>query len=109
VVTLSSSGTEEALELLFLGPPRDSVSHIWKPSYSSSSDQFDDWPEANDTSASVYVAFTTNALTSCISTVNALHGDQESRADISSSRQSRSRATLSRKPHRHKPAAVGAP
>jgi hypothetical protein len=71
VVTLSSSDTEEALELLFLSPPRDSVSHISEPSYSSGSDQFDDWPEANDIAVSVYVALIADASSSRISTVNA--------------------------------------
>jgi hypothetical protein len=61
VVTLSSSGTEEALELLFLSPPRDFVSHISEPSYSSGSDQFDDWPEANDIAVSAYVALIADA------------------------------------------------
>jgi hypothetical protein len=81
VVTLSSSFTEEALELLFSGPPHNSVSRVSEPSCNSNSDQFDGWPEANDTSASVYVALTRDALSS--------------RADISSSPQSRSQATLS--------------
>jgi hypothetical protein len=58
VVTLSSSGTEEALELLFSGPPHDSISHVSEPTCSSDSDQFNDWPEANDTAVSVYVALT---------------------------------------------------
>jgi hypothetical protein len=44
VVTLSSSDTEEALELLFLSPDRNPVSHVYEPSLSSGSDQYEDWP-----------------------------------------------------------------
>jgi hypothetical protein len=75
VVSLLSSDTEEALELLFLSPPHDPVSHISEPSCSSSSDQFEDWPKANDTVASVYVALTMDASISRTLTVNALHGE----------------------------------
>jgi hypothetical protein len=95
VVTLSSSVTEEALEQLFSGPPLDPVSHVLKPPCSFDSDQFNDWPKANDIVVSVYVALIVDASSSRISTVNAQLSDQESCADISFSRQSRSRATLS--------------
>jgi hypothetical protein len=88
VETLSSSGTEEALEMLFLDPPHDTVSHVSEPSYSSGSDQFDDWPKANDMVVSVYVILTADASSSRILIVNAPHEDQESLTDISSSRQS---------------------
>jgi hypothetical protein len=49
VVTLSSSDTEEALELLFPSPDHDLVSRVSKPSSCSGSDLFDVWTEANDT------------------------------------------------------------
>jgi hypothetical protein len=75
VVTLSSSGTKEALELLFLSPHHDLVFHVLEPSCSSGSDQFNDWPEANDTAQSVYVALTANASSSHILTVNALRNE----------------------------------
>jgi hypothetical protein len=71
VATLSSRGTEEALELLFSSPPRDPVSHVLEPSYNFSNDQLDDWSKANDTAASVYVALTIDGSSSHISTVNA--------------------------------------
>jgi hypothetical protein len=109
VVPLLSSDTEEELELLFLSPPRGPASHVSEPFSSSGSDQFDDWPEANDTTASVYVALTTYVLSSHISIVNSPHDDRESRADISSSRQSRSWVTLSQKPHQQKYAVASAP
>jgi hypothetical protein len=64
VVTLSSSDTEEALELLFPCPPRDPVSHASEPSSNCYSDQFEDWPEANDTAVGVYIALTADALSS---------------------------------------------
>jgi hypothetical protein len=86
VVALLSSDTEEALELLFLSPPRGPASHVSEPSYGFSSDQFKDWPEANDAAVSVYVALTVDVSRSRTSLVNALHVDQESHADISSTR-----------------------
>jgi hypothetical protein len=95
VVTLSSSDTEEALELLFLSPGHDLVSRVSEPSSCSDSDLFEDLPEANDTVVSVYVALTVDTLSSCTSTANAPCGDRESRADSSSTRQSRSWATSS--------------
>jgi hypothetical protein len=75
VVTLSSSDTEEALELLFSSPPCDPVSHVLEPSCSFGSDHFKDWPEANNTAASVYVALTVNASGSCTSTVKTTCGE----------------------------------
>jgi hypothetical protein len=53
LVTLSSSDTEEALELLSLSPAHGLSSRL-----SEGSDLFEDWPKANDMAASVYVAFT---------------------------------------------------
>jgi hypothetical protein len=109
VVTLSSSSTEEALELLFLSPPRDPVSHFSEPSCSSGSDQLEDWPKVNDTTVSVYVALTADVSNSCTSTVNAPRDERKSCADSSSTRHSRSRATSSQRPHHQKVAAIGAP
>jgi hypothetical protein len=109
VVTLSSGHTEEALELLFPSPNHDPISRILGPSVSSDSDQFEDWPEANDTVMSVYISLTADASSSRISMVSAPWGDRESRIDSSSTRQSHSRATSTRRPHRQKSAAIGAP
>jgi hypothetical protein len=109
VVALSSSDTGEALELLFLSSPRVLASHVLEPSYGFNSDQFEDWPEANDTMVSVYVALTMDVLRFRTSPVNAPHVDQESHADIPSTRRSCSWVTSSRKPHRQKPTAVGDP
>jgi hypothetical protein len=71
VVTLSSSDTEEALELLSLsrshGPPSRPSDHC----SSSGNDLFEDWPEANDMAISVYVALTVDALSSRASTATA--------------------------------------
>jgi hypothetical protein len=82
VVTLSSSSTEEALELLFLSPPRDPVSHFSEPSCSSGSDQLEDWPKVNDTTVSVYVALTADVSNSCTSTVNAPRDERKSCAEL---------------------------
>jgi hypothetical protein len=106
-VTLSSGHTEEALELLFPSPNHDP--RISGPSVSSDSDQFEDSPEANDTAMSVYISLTADASSSHTSMVSAPCGDRESRIDSSSTRQSHSRATSTRRPHRQKSAAIGAP
>jgi hypothetical protein len=84
VVALSSSNTEEALELLFLSPPRSPASCVSEPSSGNDSDEFEDWPKANDAIVCVYVALTVDFLRSRTLPANALHIDQESRADISS-------------------------
>jgi hypothetical protein len=109
VEALSSSDTKETLELLFLSPLRGPASHILEPSSGSGSDQFIDWPEANDAMVGVYVALTTDVSRSRTSPVNASHVNQESLTDISSTRRSRSQAISSRKPHQQKPMATGAP
>jgi hypothetical protein len=69
-VNVSSSDTEAALELLTLEAGREisswpSLDDMQGPSLSSSagSEWFEDWPEANDMVASVYVLLT--AETSC--------------------------------------------
>jgi hypothetical protein len=54
VATLSSSDTEEALELLCLSPPRGPHSPLSETCSSFGSDLFNDWPEANDMAVSVY-------------------------------------------------------
>jgi hypothetical protein len=88
VVTLSSSDTKEALELLSLNPARGPHSALLKLRSSSGSDLFDDWPEANDMAVSIYVALTTDASSSRASTVNALHYAQKSCVDGSYTQQS---------------------
>jgi hypothetical protein len=71
VVTLSSSDTEEALELLSLSPSHGPPSRPSDHCSSSSNDLFEDWPEANDMAISVYVALTADALSSRASTATA--------------------------------------
>jgi hypothetical protein len=83
VVTVSSTDTDEALELLSLGPCRDlasqvSCGNIREPSSSSGSELFEDWPEANDMAASVCVVLTAKALSSLASTANAMRGQWKS-------------------------------
>jgi hypothetical protein len=78
VVTLSSSDTEEALELLSLSPACGPYSRLSEPSSSSDSDLLEDWPEANDISVSVYIALITDASSSRTSAINAPHGECES-------------------------------
>jgi hypothetical protein len=109
VVTLSSSDTKEALELLSLNPARGPHSPLLKLRSSSGSDLFDDWPEANDMAVSIYVALTTDASSSCTSIVNALHYAQKSCVDGSSTQQSRTQATLSQKHWCRKSAFTSAP
>jgi hypothetical protein len=53
VVALWSSDTKEALELLFLSSPRGPASRVSEPSSGFGSDQFEDWPKANDAALSV--------------------------------------------------------
>jgi hypothetical protein len=71
VVTLSSCDAEEALELLSLSPGHGVSSRPFggdasEPSSCSSSDLFEDFPEANDMTTSVYVVLTTEASSSCV-------------------------------------------
>jgi hypothetical protein len=89
VVTLSSSDTEEALELLSLSAGHGVSSRplggvAQELSTSSSSDFFEDWPEANDMVASIYVALTAEASSSRASMANAPRGKCKSRARSSS-------------------------
>jgi hypothetical protein len=53
MVDLSSSNTEEAIELLSLSPARGYPSLLSNLRSSSNSDLFEDWPEANNMAASV--------------------------------------------------------
>jgi hypothetical protein len=83
VVTISSSNTEEALELLSLGPCHNLASqvsgdNVRGPTSSSGSDLFEDWPKANDITMSVYIALTMEASSSLISTTDAQCGRWES-------------------------------
>lgn len=84
------------------------LSPFSESSLGSGSDQFEDWPKANDTAASVYIASTMDVLSFRTSMVTMPRGDQESRVDSSCTRQSRSQATSSQRPHRWKPAVAGA-
>jgi hypothetical protein len=72
VVNPSSSDTEEALDLLFLCPTHGPHSPSLNPCSCFDSDVLKDWLEVNDMAASVYVALTTDALSSRASTVDAL-------------------------------------
>jgi hypothetical protein len=74
VVVLSSSDTEEVLELLFQNPNRDPISRVSEVSSSSDSDQFEDWPEAYDTAVSIYVVPTMDVSSSRTSAANAPRG-----------------------------------
>jgi hypothetical protein len=73
VVILSSSDTEEVLELLSLSPAHRLLSWPLDPCSSSSSDLFEDWTEANNMEVSVYVALSVDALSSRTSRGTALH------------------------------------
>jgi hypothetical protein len=86
VVTLSSSDIEEALKLLSLSPARGPRPPLSKLRSSSSSGLFEDWPEANDMDASVYVVLTVDASSSCASMVSAPYCTQKSCVDGSSTR-----------------------
>jgi hypothetical protein len=109
VVSLLSSDTEEALELLSLSPVHDPDSPLLELHSSFGSDLYDDWPESNDMAASVHVALTADALSFHMSTVSAPHCTQKSFVDCSSTRQSRTQATSSQKPQRQKSLFTSAP
>jgi hypothetical protein len=72
VVNLSSSDTEEALNLLFLSPAHGCHSPASNPRSGFDSDEFEDWPKVNYMTARVYVALTADALSSHASTVDTL-------------------------------------
>jgi hypothetical protein len=99
VVTLSSSDSEEALEVLSLSPAHDLTSQlsegdVLEPSSNSGSDLFEDWPKANNMSASIYVALTAEASSSRASMADAPRGEQRTHTGSSSTRQPRSLAAL---------------
>jgi hypothetical protein len=108
-VNLSSSDTEEALELLSLSPARGPRSPILDLRSSSSSDLFEDWPKANHMTVSVYVVLTANASSYCASSVDAPHYTRESCTNGASTQQSCSQATSSQKPRRQKYVNTSAP
>jgi hypothetical protein len=89
VASLSSSDTEEALELLSLSPSRGPYSPLSELCSSSGNDLFDDWPEANFIAVLVYVALTADASSSLASTISAPHCTRKSFADGSSTQRSR--------------------
>jgi hypothetical protein len=65
MVDLLSSDTEEVLELLPLSPTPGYPSLLSDLRSGSDSELFEDWPEANDMAASVHIALTADALSSC--------------------------------------------
>jgi hypothetical protein len=84
MIDLSSSNTEEALELLSLSSARGYQSPLLNLRSSFDSDLFEDWPKANSMAASVYISLTTDASSSHASTVDSLHCGQKSCVCISS-------------------------
>jgi hypothetical protein len=83
MVNLSSSDTEEVLELLSLSPAcgyHSSHSNLRSSSYS---ELFEDCPEANDKAASVYTALTADASSSRASTADSMCGGKKSRVGAS--------------------------
>jgi hypothetical protein len=72
-ITLSSSDTEEALDLLSLSPTRRPCSQSSNRCSGSNIDVFEDWPEANDMAVSIYAALTVDASSSRVSTVGGMH------------------------------------
>jgi hypothetical protein len=106
---LSSSDTEEALELLPLSPTHGYHSPLLNLRSSSDSELFKDWPEANDMATCVYVALNADASISCASTADSLHGGQKSSAGVSSARRSRSQVASSMNPWWQKIVLTNAP
>jgi hypothetical protein len=78
--------------LLSLSPAHGPHSPLSKFHSSCGSNLFDDWPEANDMAASVYVALTVDALSSHASTVGDPHCTQKSLANDSCTEPSHARA-----------------
>jgi hypothetical protein len=116
VVTTSSSDTEEALELLSLSSgcgvsSQPSGGDAQEPSSSSGvgSDLFEDWLEANDMDASVYVVLTAMPLSSRAPTASAPHSEQKSHARSSSSQRPRSQTAALWRFHHQKPEDIEAP
>jgi hypothetical protein len=103
VVTLSSSNTKEALELLSLSPARGLPSRLsegdaQEPLSSYDSNLFKDWPKANNVAVRFYVVLTTEALSSHASTTDASCGRQKSHAGSLVTQQPRSRAACCKGP-----------
>jgi hypothetical protein len=69
VVDLSSSDTEALLDSLSISPAHDSL--VSRPRMGSDGDSFEDWPEANDMAASVYILLSVDASSSRSPAVNA--------------------------------------
>jgi hypothetical protein len=74
VIDLSSSDTEEALDLLYLCPAHGPHYPLSNFHSSFDSDLFEEWLEANDVPLSVYVVLTAYASISRASTVDSLCG-----------------------------------
>jgi hypothetical protein len=89
MVDLSSSDTEDGLKLLPLSHAHGYHSPLSNLRSSSNSKLFEDWPEANDMDASVYIALATDIYSSRASTTDSLRGSKKSRASISSAQRSR--------------------
>jgi hypothetical protein len=102
MVNPSSSDTEEVLDLLFLSPARGHHSLALNLHLGSDSDAFEDWLKANDMAASVYVALTTDALSSRVSTIDNPCVVRESCTSSLSGRQSCSWLASSKNPHQRK-------
>jgi hypothetical protein len=108
VVTMSSSDTEEALELLSLSPNPDMSSRHsgvdaqeLSSSFDVGSDLCEYWPKANDMAVSVYVALIAEPSTSRALMVSAPCSEQKSHAGSSSAQGPRSQpAVLRRSRHR---------
>jgi hypothetical protein len=72
VITLSSNDTKEALDLLSLSSTSRPCSQSSSRHSNSDSDVLEDWPEANNMAASIYVALTVDASSFHVSTVGGL-------------------------------------
>jgi hypothetical protein len=133
IVNVSSSDTDEALELLTLASGHSyssqvalNNSQVASSESSTGSEWFEDWPEANDVAASIYVALTTDPLPSHLERGGASHrprgrsrarnnevasasGDQQPAERKSVGRKLRDQSSASRKPHDRKCSPVKPP
>jgi hypothetical protein len=107
VVDLSSSDTEALLDSLSISPAHDSL--VSRPRMGSDGDSFEDWPEANDMAASVYILLSVDASSSRSPAVNAPRDGQKSCVGDSSVRELRSQLTSTKKTRWWKTAPNGAP
>jgi hypothetical protein len=99
---------------LSLGPCRNLASQVSggdvrEPLSSFGSDLFEDWPEANDMEASVYVTLTMEASSSLVSTDDDPRGRRKFCNVISSTRHSRSEIAPPRRSRRRKSKGDNAP